>query len=116
MTKRYHIERQGKGPDYYPLTTQEVIELLETARALKDHAGIYSREATQGIASIQIRLGQGIPGMIVPYEMHGPVAEKHNALDEAYVQWIQDPDTLFFKEQPLTESSDIVVTLTNLMK
>src|SRR5438094_4732336 len=113
---RFHIERQGDGPDYYPLTTQEVIELLSTAIALNDHASSHPQEATQGIASIQIRLGQGIPGMTVPYELDGPVAEKHNTLDETYVNWIQDPMTLFLKEQPLTEDSEIVVKLMELMR
>src|SRR5438094_5567038 len=93
--RRFHMERRGDGPDYYPLTTQEVIELLETAIALKDQNQQY---AVNEIASIQVRLGQGIPGQTVPHELDGPVAEKLNALDSAFVDWIQDPDTLFFKE------------------
>jgi hypothetical protein len=119
--KQYHIpcnhQHSDDVADHYPLTTQEVIDMLETARATKDHIDFNPREATQTIASIQVRLAQGIPGLTCPRQIDGPVAEKKmNALDNAYVDWIQNPDTLFFKEVPLTESTDIVVTLTNLMK
>jgi hypothetical protein len=117
---QYHIpcnhQHTGDVADHYPLTTQEVIDLLETARATKDHIYFNPMEGTRTIASIQVRLAQGIPGLTCPRQIDGPVAEKMNALDHAYVEWIQHPDTLFFKEVSLTETTDIVVTLTNLMK
>ena len=122
----YHIEclhDQGLAPrdetvaDYHPLSTQEVIELLQAAIGLKDHADRSPHGATQGIASIQVRLTQGIPGMTCPRPYDDSVVcEKMNALDSAYVDWIQDPDTLFFKDAPMTEDTDIVVTLTRLMQ
>lgn len=116
MAKHYHIERTGDGPDYYPLTTQEVIELLETAIALKDHAAFDAQESSVGIHSIAVRLRQGIPGKTYPYEPDTPVGQKADLIDEVYIKWITDPMTLFLKEQPLTENSEIVVTLINLMK
>ena len=54
--------------------------------------------------------------MVTPYEIDGPVAEKHNALDRAFVDWIQDPMTLFLKAQPITEQSPIVARLLELMR
>jgi hypothetical protein len=102
-------------PDHHPLLVAEVIDLLQTAIAIKDHAA-FNPYAVNEIASIQVRLVQGIPGMECPRPIDGPVAERLNALEEAYVDWIQDPDTLFFKETPLHEESDIVVTLARLLQ
>ena len=125
MGTQYHIPCQHTEEnkdevlsDYHPLTTGEVIDLLETARAIKDHANIYPYASAE-ISSIQCRLAQAIPGSECPTPIEGPVADKMAALDEAYITWIKDPMTLFLKESPegqLTESSPIVVTLTNLMK
>lgn len=117
---QYHIPCDGLHAgtilDHYPLTTQEVIDLLEVARITKDNSGFNPQEALQALSSIQIRLDQAIPGMTCPRPIDGPVAEKQRAFDEAYVEWIKDPMTLFLKEQPITEQDEIVVTLTNLMK
>lgn len=118
---QYHIpcdHKHGNATiaDHHPLTTQEVIDLLETARATKDHVDFNPREATQIIASIQVRLGQGIPGLTCPRPIDGEVSKKLNALDHAYVEWIQDPMTLFLKEQSITEYDEIVIKLMSLMK
>lgn len=113
---QYHVERIGDGSDYYPLTTQEVIELLETARALKVHQSFNPDEANADLGSIQMRLEQGIPGSWYPARNGDPATEKLTELDRVFVTWTQDPDTLFFKETPLTESSDIVVNLIALMQ
>lgn len=115
MAKQYHITRQ-EGPDYYPLTTQEVIGLLDAAIALEDHKSFHPEETKRGIHSIAMRLGQGIPGKVSPLDEDSSAGVKVNKVYEVYSAWLEDPDTLFLKEQPLTESSDIVVTLTNLMK
>lgn len=117
---RYHIQcnhqHTGDVVDYHPLTTQEVIDLLETARATAVHIDSNPDKATQTIASIQIRLGQGIPGATCPAQIDGPVAEKQNALDHAYVGWLENPITLAQSHRPITKYDQIVVTLTDLMK
>jgi hypothetical protein len=124
MSRQFSIQclhEQGQAPysetvsDHYPLSVAEIIDLLQTAIAIKDHIE-FNQYAVNEIASIQVRLAQGIPGMECPRPIDGDVAERLNALDQAYVDWIQDPDTLFFKETPLHEESDIVVTLTQLMQ
>lgn len=118
----YHIPCHHTGDetvsDYYPLTTGEVIDLLEAARVLYDHRNTHP-SASSEIASIQSRLAQGIPGSECPTPIDGPVAEKIATSDEAFITWLKDPMTLFLKESPegqLTESSQIVVTLTALMR
>jgi hypothetical protein len=123
--KQYHIDclhdvgiaAEGEVvSDYSPLTTQEVISLLETAIGLMDHASFDTQRSMGDIMSIQVRLIQAISGMQCPRPIHGPVAERMDALDHAFVAWIKNPDTLFFKEVSLTEDTDIVVTLTSLMQ
>lgn len=117
MLRQYHIKRADNGPDYHPLTAMEVIELLETAIALKDHRDFHPEKTGREIASIQMRLGQGIPGSYHPLELATPeVQQRTSELDELFVAWIQNPDTLFFKEQPLTERGEIVVQLMELMR
>lgn len=113
---QYHIERVGNGPDYYPLTTQEVIELLDSARGLKDLQCLNPDKVKAEIGSIQMRLEQGIPGSWYPAQKGDPATERLAKLDRVFVTWIQDPDTLFFKETPLAERSDIVVKLIALMQ
>lgn len=78
---KYHIECQHGTlekpiPDYYPLSKRDVKHLLTIASESRDG---------QEIASIQVRLGQGIPGMQCPREIDGPVAEKLNQLDKYFV-------------------------------
>lgn len=113
----YHIQCDHQHSeaisDYYPLSTPEIINLLETARATLDHINFNPREAKKTIASIQIRLGQGVPGSMCPTQLDTP---KQNAIDEAYVSWLKDPMTLFLKEQPITERDPIVAKLVELMK
>lgn len=65
--------------DYYPLTKQEIAELLQ-----------YAQEAWQcgdirTLASIQCRLDQGIAGQQCPKPDEGPVAKATNDLDELFV-------------------------------
>lgn len=79
---KYHIECQHGTldepiSDYHPLSKADVKRLLSIASQSCDG---------QEIASIQVRLGQGIPGMQCPREIDGPVAEKLNQLDEYYVK------------------------------
>lgn len=115
----YHIQcdypHEDGIPDYYPLTVSEVIDLLTTAREIWSNHESRPNDAVQEASSIQKRLGQGIPGMVCPHEIDGPVADRHAALDQAYINWLEDPDTLFFKDTPIAVNDAIVVTLMSLM-
>ena len=64
--------------DYHPLTRTEFDLLIEQTVQEKD---------VSTIASIQVRLGQAIRGSVCPHEIDGPVAEKHAALDKAFVDF-----------------------------
>lgn len=73
--------------DYYPLTRQEVASLLQRAYEIRQ-----SKEDNQDrdIASIQMRLGQGIPGLMCPREIYGEVFRKQNKLVSMCESWLKD--------------------------
>jgi len=108
-------DAQEEVADYHPLSVQELVVLLQEAVTLKA-----SREgnpyATNELSSIQKRLRQAIPGMVCPYPCFGPLAERLHNVNRVYIGWIDDPDTLFFRDVPLHEESDIVVTFTRLLQ
>ena len=73
--KRYHVGNAHDGdyermranvPDYYPLTPEEISGLLSRAQLASDQ-----RE----IASIELRLCQGIWGHTSGIPLHGPLAD-----------------------------------------
>ena len=82
--KRYHIEctheHDEQIPDYYPLTKEEIAELLSTAY----QAHILKDSFTT--SSIQVRLDQGIRGIMCPREIDGPVAKRESQLDSLFVK------------------------------
>lgn len=65
-------------PDYRPLTKSDIADLLVQAQQI-------SQSYTQGIATIQCRLSQGIVGMECPNPDEGPVAERQNQLDRLFL-------------------------------
>ena len=106
---------QGDSPDHYPLTVSEICAMLEAARFAKKWIKSNPEEGTQQIANIQVRLGQGIPGMICPRPIDGEVADRLHDLDSAYVAWIQDPQTMFLKDRDIKPTDEIVARLCGLM-
>lgn len=106
---------QEDKSDYYPLTVTEVCQMLEAARFAKKWIKSNPQEGTVQIANIQVRLGQGIPGMTCPRPIDGDVADKLCDLDSAYVKWIQDPHTMFLKDQDIKPTDEIVIRLCGLM-
>ncbi len=107
--KNYHID--GPVSDYYPLTVQEIIALLEDARNWLEYPNL--DKSIHMRASIQVRLLQGIPGLQIPRQEEGPVAAKKEAMEAALYTWINDPVQL---AQPLTKESEIVKFLLSLMR
>lgn len=87
----FHIEHnpdhEGTVNDHYSLTTGEISDLLYAARDAKHH--VDAQICSQNVASVQIRLGQGIAGMGCPRQIDGPVSDRQNALDSFYVRWVQ---------------------------
>lgn len=82
---RYKIEHDCSNhsevtiPDYYPLTKQEIAEMLQQAQEAwqcKDNRTLFS---------IHCRLEQGIVGQECPKPDEGPVAEATSDLDELFV-------------------------------
>lgn len=59
---REGISVQHNISDYWPLTREEVLELLQQATFLR-----HERKASYSLSSIQLRLRQGIPGIQCPY-------------------------------------------------
>lgn len=72
--------REARVDGYYPLTREEIAELLTAASK--------STDPIEG-ASIQVRLVQGIKGMKYPRQIDGPVAERENEMSELYVRLLQ---------------------------
>jgi hypothetical protein len=60
--------------DYYPLSRDEVVTLLEEAKS-----------GGRIVSEVQVRLNQGIKGMTCPRPIVGDVAERSNKLDQFYV-------------------------------
>lgn len=65
----------GTVSDYHPLTFDELVELLAIAIVAD----------VQTFSSIQVRLGQAIPGMICPHPIDGEVAKRSVVLDSLFV-------------------------------
>lgn len=67
----------------------ETGEVRDTEIQVNDHHPLLSiaLQCTdfQVVASIQCRLGQGIPGMVCPQDTEGPVARANALMDEAFV-------------------------------
>jgi hypothetical protein len=101
--------------DFHPLSVQELVTLLQEAVTIwaKKEDNPY---AVGEISYIQARLRQAISGMVCPYPCFGPLAERLHEVNRAFCAWIDNPDTLFFKETPLHEESDIVVTMARLLQ
>jgi hypothetical protein len=113
--RKFHIEclhgtSSQPVADHYPLDAQEVIGLLDEAIAIKDSKGPY---AVNEIASIQVRLGQAIPGLECPREIDGPIAAKLSSLDQTFVDWIENIPA--HDRSGLDEDSQIVRELLALM-
>lgn len=64
---------------YYPLTQQEIAELLQRAQEA------YRDNDCSTVFFIQSRLGQGIVGQQCPIPDEGPVAEATSDLDNLFV-------------------------------
>lgn len=85
---KYHIECphfrgvpiEETVPDYYPLTYDELVTLLETAQAADaNHFGV--------VCSIQMRLVQALPGMVCPRpseEQNPLLAQKDTWIDKQF--------------------------------
>ena len=111
MTTQYHIlfpVCEEAVSHYHSLSIEEVIDLLEKAI---DHKVCENGSA---VASIQVRLGQGIPGIEYPVQIEGPIARKRAELDKKFTAWIRDPALAL--SRPITERDPIVVTLMELMQ
>jgi hypothetical protein len=65
-----------EAPNHYPLTKEEIAELLKEAQTSKNPL----------TSQIQIRLCQGIPGYVCPKAIDGPVSDKENEISELYVE------------------------------
>ena len=65
--------------DYHPLSNQQVMALLRRAKG-----------ATNPLASeIQVRLNQGIRGMVCPQLIDGPISKNQNEIDRLYVAFVK---------------------------
>jgi hypothetical protein len=116
--KQYAVELAWDGVstinNHFPLTTQEVVELLEIARRL-NRCIDENLEARFELNSVHSRLQQGLPGNELPNPTtEHPVTRKIAALDRVFVEWVrcQQDET----PEELDEASPIVVTLTSLMQ
>lgn len=69
--------------DYYPLSKEEVGQLLTMAA-----------QSPRLINEIQIRLCQAVPGATCPYLIEGRNAERTAKLERLYVDGLNDLDTL----------------------
>lgn len=82
---RYSIEHDCSNhsevtiPDYYPLTKQEIAELLQQAQEA------WQCKDDRTLFSIQRRLEQGIIGQQCPMPDEGPVDKATSDLDELFV-------------------------------
>ncbi len=65
--------------DHHPLTKKEIAALLEEARDSENPL----------TSKIQIRLCQGIPGLVCPRAIEGPVSDKENEINALYVENFQ---------------------------
>ncbi len=75
---RYNIQCQHEAqnlstdqtcPDYHPLTRDQVKELV-TLLFQRDRIQLDPGQPLyQALSQIQVRLGQGIPGLVCPYEL-----------------------------------------------
>jgi len=70
-------------PDHHPLTKSEIKELLQ--RAANPSISCVS------LASIQVRLLQGIPGYTCPRPYEGLVAEKEMLISSLFVKEYEHP-------------------------
>lgn len=73
-------------PDYHPLTEEEILDLLNAARDANQLSD-YSESVTT-ISDIQVRLNQGIVGIICPRPIDGPLAWRLNAVDSLYMEYL----------------------------
>ena len=64
-------------PNHHPVSKEDVAELLRLAAQ-------ESAKNKRQVAKIQLRLGQGIPGMICPRPSEGPVAQKLQELGATF--------------------------------
>jgi|SRR5687767_6305358 len=98
--KQYHIDHPRGGTsehplsDHHPLTRGEIKDLLHEAVGLKAFMNSANQNnqsiCSQRIASIQVRLGQGIVGNTSPdpYEEGTSLSRAQLAIDEMYVNQI----------------------------
>ena len=87
MTRKVGINETVS--DYYPLTKEEISELLTTAANNKGDVSL--------ISGVQVRLNQGIVGITCPRPITGKVAEKLNELDKIFIKEYKSgssPDTV----------------------
>ena len=87
----YHIRcdgghMPGKISDHHPLTLADVRFLLQRGAEAYDNRGKFHPSDT---SSVQVRLNQGIPGIVCPREIEGPVHDKEKVLNSTYVDWLQ---------------------------
>lgn len=64
-------------PDYHPLTIEEIVSLLRQAESEVDYHS----------ADIQVRLNQGIPGLVCPRDIYGPTNQAQNEVNNVFVQF-----------------------------
>jgi len=68
-------KHEPEMPDHFPLTKEEIAELLEEAKTAENSL----------VVKIQIRLCQGIPGFVCPPLLEGPIFDKEVEISELYV-------------------------------
>lgn len=70
--------------NHHPLKKGEIVELL---RAIQKIASSNPKEAIRLSHGVQIRLAQGIKGIVVPYPGSGPMQRRHAQLDRLCADW-----------------------------
>lgn len=76
---------EGSHSGYHPLT-------LARVRGLVRQACRYHIVDPVSFSSIQCRLLQGIPGMLCPRQIEGPIAEKIRDMEEAFMGFFDAVD------------------------
>ncbi len=80
----YHIEvpmpdRHATYNSHFPLQREEIVNLLTVARQ--------NAHTFRILNDIQLRISQGVRGLVVPYEIDTPIAYRHSRIEYEYCQF-----------------------------
>lgn len=81
LHETHGVPTENTVADYHPLTFTEMRDYI--LLAFNDNSKA---------AAVQVRLNQGIKGMVCPHEIEGPVAAKGVALDQVFIDSLHAGD------------------------